>query len=481
MYETTSLFDAMEHEYTDRRVSSRRALALAHTRVDQRMGAFFEGATSEDEFKARLALVEEDFVHLVNSAAEECGHDHPEHIAASLIDHYRLGAGVKFEETPEEEEEPKEAAVKTADMLGGPVAPQVDPSMFGAAPGHGQAPGTAAPMPTPQAGGAAAQVGGPAMPQVPGQVPGVPPVPGAQQQGIPQPGQAPQPPVLGKFQWTASSISDTAGKQGSPLANTAAADSSRDMANDVCNQCGAETTALTHGVCSNCIKKMGKTAGDATCDQCNKPMNPVDKMVGGTCMACAQKNNKSVTGADNNPSDQQSNENDSVTCPVCGGSDSKGCSKCAGTGKVKNFGGSALDALFAHTARTWHVADGPPDQHNTDLGGPEPVINKSQGPGPQIKPEDSGRWPTKRKDITEPIKAVNDDPLKEIGEKTTETVELDSAPDFYNDAGFASGGEEHGPHTKTFGDKGQTDPVTHETQSSYWPSATVVDRAFAAL
>jgi hypothetical protein len=66
---------------------------------------------------------------------------------------------------------------------------------------------------------------------------------------------------------------------------------------------------------------------------------------------------------------------------------------------------------------------------NTDLGGPEPKMDKGKWTptNPSKYKDDSKQHPTIEKDIIEPIKAVNDSERKEIGEKTTETVDLPSA------------------------------------------------------
>lgn len=107
MFETTSLFDALELDDTDRRVAQRRALALAQTRVENRMGSFLRGAQSEEEFLERLALLQEDFSGAVRTASIEVGYDKPEHVEESIKAHY--AAAVNFEETPTEEEEDEDA------------------------------------------------------------------------------------------------------------------------------------------------------------------------------------------------------------------------------------------------------------------------------------------------------------------------------------------------------------------------------------
>jgi hypothetical protein len=87
--------------------------------------------------------------------------------------------------------------------------------------------------------------------------------------------------------------------------------------------------------------------------------------------------------------------------------------------------------------------------------------------------DDSKQHPTIEKDIIEPIKAVNDSERKEIGEKTTETVDLPSEKE---NSGFQTGGEDKGDKTDTWhGKDGQEDPVTHAT----FPKDSVVQAAFA--
>lgn len=101
---------------------------------------------------------------------------------------------------------------------------------------------------------------------------------------------------------------------------------------------------------------------------------------------------------------------------------------------------------------------------NTDLGGPEPKMDKKLWTPQNLgEPEvEDGQWPTERKDVVVPIGPPNNEhELKEIDGGGTERVELDSAPDFWSDSGFASGGETSGPHTDTFGGSGQADPVTN--------------------
>lgn len=159
----------------------------------------------------------------------------------------------------------------------------------------------------------------------------------------------------------------------------------------------------------------------------------------------------------NNPAEQADDSNKKVACPECGGSGKtashKECPRCKGAGKVSNFGPSALDALESKVA-----GDGP-----TGLGGPEPKMDKAKWTPQNIKKLDvpSEIHPTKEKDILEPMIPDNEEPLKEIGENTTEHVDLPSGT---SETGFSDGGVTKGENTKTF-PKGKhiVDPVTART------------------
>lgn len=100
------------------------------------------------------------------------------------------------------------------------------------------------------------------------------------------------------------------------------------------------------------------------------------------------------------------------------------------------------------------------DKDVTGLGDTETPIDKRKWT-PQTVPfldvdDDDGRWPTRHKDIIEPIKPANGDELTEIGEQVTEHVDLPSS----DNAGFSDGGPTKAYPTKTFPGTGQADPVT---------------------
>lgn len=92
MYDTVSLFDDMANDESLRRESSRKALSLAHIRVENTMGRFLRGARDEAEFMERLGLVSEDFNNHIRTASAEVGYDRPDYIYNSLVDSYKIAA-----------------------------------------------------------------------------------------------------------------------------------------------------------------------------------------------------------------------------------------------------------------------------------------------------------------------------------------------------------------------------------------------------
>jgi hypothetical protein len=148
-------------------------------------------------------------------------------------------------------------------------------------------------------------------------------------------------------------------------------------------------------------------------------------------------------------------------CHRCGGSgetgvegDGEECKACHGTGK-ENDRESSL-----------HIADG---KGNTGLAGPSPKMDKKRWTPKSVKPIDvpSERHPTVQKDITEVMPKDNEGPpgdahnIDEIWSLTT-TEELPTGTGM-DAAGFAGNNQDMAPHTKTFGDGGQTDPVKSES------------------
>lgn len=109
-------------------------------------------------------------------------------------------------------------------------------------------------------------------------------------------------------------------------------------------------------------------------------------------------------------------------------------------------------------------------------GGPSPKIDKGNSGdqfGWSLEPIDTQMTgtphPSIEQDPTAKAEYNKDDFLAQT-DAVTESVELDSAPNLMDDAGFAPGGEEHGPHTDTWsGTAGQAMPVTRESLSAVDP------------
>jgi hypothetical protein len=241
------------------------------------------------------------------------------------------------------------------------------------------------------------------------------------------------------------------------------------------------------------------------CQQCGSTVKGFEGQGNGECPSCgtAHLTNGQRASKDYNPSDQDDDSSKSVPCPECGGdgktNGGKECHRCKGQGHVNDWGPSTLDAVSSHvrlaedtackqcgkpmnpvnamvagkngvcqkcaeanqkSVTGSRTADG---KGNTGLGGPEPVIDKALWTPKNVKKVEvpSDEHPTKEKDPIQPIKAVNDDPLEEIGEKTTERVDLPEAGINLDDSGFAGNNQEQAPGTKTWtGTDGLADPVT---------------------
>lgn len=413
MFETLSVFDAIAAEDTDHRIASRRALALAHTRVESHLGRYLRGAQSLEEFEARMAAVEDEFLAYVATASEESGHDRPEFIARSLVDHYVREAGGKppwlkdddeddekgEEKKDDEKDDEKDEKTAGANMMQQPgLQLPPNPNEQQMMPGAPAAPGV---MPAPGAPDPAAMALQGDVPQ--GQHPmtgGNPGAAAAGQAGVPPLGQA-QVPGLNRFmgghKWAAQPLSEE----------------------------------------------------DEKLFPKKDPEGNQDK----------EASSAQETYEQNDDSSRK------VACPECGGdgktANDKACPKCHGAGKVNNFGDSMLDKLGAGG--------------NTDLGGPEPKMDKRLWT-PQTVGDptpDSKQYPTKKKDILVPMKGKNEDELTEIGEQTTERVKL-PAGQWDTAHGFYDGGQEFGPHTKTWtSEPGAADPVTQDVGAPHLVSSSV--------
>lgn len=69
----SGLFEDLEAFDASKRVATRKTLAVANKRVDDRVGALLRNASSEADFKARLSLVADDIREIVAAVTEEYG------------------------------------------------------------------------------------------------------------------------------------------------------------------------------------------------------------------------------------------------------------------------------------------------------------------------------------------------------------------------------------------------------------------------
>lgn len=127
-----------------------------------------------------------------------------------------------------------------------------------------------------------------------------------------------------------------------------------------------------------------------------------------------------------------------------------------------------------------------PKGNKDSEGGPSPKIDKGKSGDEQgwnlepINTEmDGSPNPTVTQDVTDGPDYTAD--FLDQTDAVTEKVELDSAPDFFNDAGFAKGGEEHGDHTKTFPKGNQAKPVTSAVDPEKNPVAEILKAHDGAL
>lgn len=446
MFETTSVFDALELDHTQQRVAARSALALAHTRVENHLGAFLSGSVSEEEFDSRLASVQPEMDAYVASACEECGHDQPEHITAALIDTYRVNR--RWQPRVAYPDYPAPYGAQPADQ---PIDPAIAQQQ--------QDPGLQMPGGQPQAPMA------PEMQQMqppidPMQMQQIPPVDPMQQQAFASEGKqslpferrswaAPMgyetqqvpPEEFGQFGDELGQGLGMAGQQGPPADFWGRRQFMRE------NPGYQEEQPWVDGQTAEPVQSM--------------PYQGLESA-------------PSFHGAANNPSDQKDDSNKLVKCPECGGSkktaNGEQCPRCDGKGTVHNFGPSMLDnvaSVQAPRVRQWRPVVA--ESGNTDLAGPEPKMDKAEWTrsNPGMPEDESKMHPTKHKDPLVPMPMTNRDQdgheLSEIGEQTTEHKDLPAADG--DNSGFSTetpGGK--GDHTKTFGDGKHADPVTKATQ-----------------
>lgn len=420
MFDTASVFDVMAADDADRRVASRRALALAHTRVENQLGAFLRGAVTSEDFDTRLAAVREDFDAHIASACEETGHDQPQHISASLIDHFRVerrwqprGAAVvaPFDHTAKEhmpgvgaknnrmyehikeqcladggsEDHCKEMAARTVNKYRSEHGETKDSKISGFGDeGYGQAP---------------------------------------------------------------ASVYNTA-----PAVNTYP--DTQEQQNAYLQGRGLQPQQ----------EQMVDEWGNPIVDEWGNPIEYQPQQYGDPEAAFDDWGGYQRPVAAANPSDQADDSNNVVTCPECGGSkktaNGQPCPKCGGKGVVRNFGDSVLD----HVAVVKRAETG-----EAGLGEAEPKMDKRKWTPQTVGNPDPGsrQHPTKVKDPLAPIIMTNRDQdghdLSEIGEQTTTTMDLkDTTSD--DGSGFSTatpGGM--APGTKVFPKGDQASPVTRDS------------------
>lgn len=109
------------------------------------------------------------------------------------------------------------------------------------------------------------------------------------------------------------------------------------------------------------------------------------------------------------------------------------------------------------------------DEGNTGLDGPSPKMDKQRWTPKSVRRDeyDGGKneiGDHKEKDILEVMPKHNlTSPAKDVPETGKATEEKLPSASNYDDAGFASNNQDMAPHTKTFGDGGQVDPVQSES------------------
>lgn len=443
--EMTSVFDVMELDDTEHRVASRRTLALAHNRIERNLGSMLRGAVSEEDFEERLALVQDDFAGYISVAADETGHEHPEHIAAALKDHYRLVAQANAENAAKI----RWSTIRpiSGDKQSAPLAEPQSP--WGAV--QDQYAGT---MPWERPGDGV-MMGGPETQQGMGtQYPQAPmdeapsfqgPEVQGQQGAIMSPNLTVPPQDFSQYGPHQGGVNALV-PQGRPQQGWG---QENDVDPHVCPMCGGDSRWCPHGQQA----QMGMGAQQSVAPP-------------------------GWTAAKKDPSLQTDTSDETVTCPQCGGNgktaNGSRCHKCRGKGKVPNFGDSLLDSLDKTSE----------NQNNLNMTEPEEPINRSQGPGKM--PEVPGD--IKRKDILVPMRATNEGELDEIGD--IEHVDLPGTDDM-DSSGFST-------EQKPSVEKGnwpkvpQADPVTRTTQSSEgnplitliqndWPSPEAVEMAFQRI
>lgn len=451
-FDTTSLFDVLAQDDTDIRVAQRRALALAQTRVENRMGAFLRGARSEEEFEQRLALLMDDFTGAVRTASTETGYDSPEHIAEAVKQHYAeqvefVDPRAEEEDDPEGEESdskassvesdstPKEASVRAGEWLLTPHTatglvpePAPDPNVQ---PGYDRANAVAQ--------GLCPTCGGQGSPD------GRTPCPECGGSGMKDPEQIPYAGDNSQFH-AHTGDSFLAGEHTAEKEHMKGVSPKRNRQyehiKEQLEDSGKSTDRAKEEAARTVNKQReehGETKGSST----------------HTALGEAPQ------AAPVQPTQQP--------CPICG------VANCPHQqGQLTGMPTPNSAPVHASTGWTVFAEDG---HGNTGLGGPEPKIDKAHTPL-HGAPEGAA---DKQVDITQPLVPKNrtENPLDQMGDVKEESLPAASG----DDSGFSTetpGGK--GDHTKTFPKGDQTNPVTHETiSSSEFPSHEAVRSALTRL
>lgn len=410
---SVGIFESLAADQSDARLASRRALVLSRDRIDARLGKFLGASRSSNEFAARFDLVAEDFVGIVRVSANEVGHDDPDALVETLHDHYakdwiqkavkKPGDLHKKLDVPEGEKIP-ESKIENAEETG-------DKNLKEKA-------------------------------QFAENVKG-----------------------LGKKKKSKKNKKKNKDNK-PPWLNDDDADDSLEFAAKTADAVPlAQAEARIVEALSR--KDYNLLAGAIK----SAPIDNHEEVAGHFADHLADTNERfdrdrfvKASTPEGTTTESSVHTADDKPCPYCDGgkTDNGECKACNGTGKKdRDELGSPKgnkNGLFAsvHTA----------DEGNTGLSGPSPKMDKQRWTPKSVKPIDvpSERHPTVQKDITEVMPKENEGPPGDIGKideinalTTTETLPTGKGLD---DAGFATGGEDFGPNTKTWGTDGrEADPV----------------------
>lgn len=453
-FDTTSLFDVLAQDDTDIRVAQRRALALAQTRVENRMGAFLRGARSEEEFEQRLALLMDNFTGAVRTASTETGYDKPEHIAEAVKQHYAeqvefVDPRAEEEDDPEGDESdskassvesestPREASVKAGEWLLTPhTADKLDKKERDELPTSDFVDKKDRKFPI------------------------------EDKDHAEKAEQFAKGPMKKKVDEEVHEKYPDLGKDSSFLAgeHTAVKEHMKGVSphrnkqyEDIKEQLedSGKSTDRAKEEAARTVNKQraehGETKGSSTHTAIGNGIAPTEPG--------AMAPTPPTPAA---PPQQQ-------PCPICG------MTNCPHQqGQLTGMPTPNSAPVHASTGWTVFAEDG---HGNTGLGGPEPKIDKAHTPL-HGAPEGAA---DKQVDITQPLVPKNrtENPLDQMGDVKEESLPAASG----DDSGFSTetpGGK--GDHTKTFPKGDQTNPVTHETiSSSEFPSHEAVRSALTRL